>query len=87
MNELKKEINRLNIELHELKHKFFEQKKKEASIRDKELQWFAESGIISCIESAYGPRDQSIIDQNRKGQHVSPGHQKMRFVGGGFAVK
>lgn len=88
MHDFKKEISRLNDELHTLKHKLFEQKKKEAAMKEKELQWFAENGLISCIESAYG-NGQAVGDQTRKGnQSPSPAHYKERvFVGGGFAVK
>lgn len=71
-----------------MKHKFFEQKKKEASIKDKELQWFAEKSILSCIEDVYGDGVETLFDQSRKPQKaVSPAHPKIQFVGGGFAIK
>lgn len=87
VNEYKKEIDRLNNELHDLKHKFFEQKKKEASSKEKELQWLAESGI-ACIENAYHEGIENIVDKNRKLKETkSPQHRRVRFVGGGFAVR
>lgn len=85
VNEYKKEVNRLNNELHDLKHKFFEQKKKEAINKDKELQWFAESGL-ACIENAYCEGSESITENRKLSGKRSP-YQKIRFVGGGFAVK
>jgi len=85
VNEYKKEVNRLNNELHGLKHKFFEQKKKEAINKDKELQWFAESGL-ACIENAYCEGSESITENRKLSGKRSP-YQKIRFVGGGFAVK
>ena len=78
MNEYKKEVHRLNNELHDLKHKFFEQKKREAISKDKELQWLATSGM-ACLENAYC---EGVEKQNEKRSH-----NRVRFVGGGFAVK
>ena len=87
MNEYKKEIDRLTNELHEMKRKFFEQKKKEVSIKEKELKWFSDSGF-ACIENAYREGVENFVDQNKKESQVVSSHrQKIRFVGGGFAVK
>ena len=72
-----------------MKQKFFEQKKKEAIAKEKEFQLLAESGLAT-LESAYregmerleerrGDSNQSVIRQ--------PCYPKVKFVGGGFAVK
>lgn len=77
-NEYKQEIDRLNNELHCLKHKYFEQKRKEALAKEKELNWIAENSLTGYMEKS--------ITENTPGTEVL-GPRKTRFVGGGFAVK
>ena len=86
MNKYKIEIDRLNNELHDLKHKVFEQKKKEAFTKEKELQWLTESGL-ACIQNAYSEGVENIVDNKKGNESKSPHRHRVRFVGGGFAVK
>jgi len=83
--EYKKEIESLNSQLLDLKHKFFEQKKREMHSKEKELQWLAESGIL-CYDNINSHNEQK--DKKNKPDSIEKsGHQITRFVGGGFAVK
>lgn len=86
VNKYKIEIDRLNNELHDLKHKVFEQKKKEAFTKEKELQWLTESGLAS-IQNAYSEGVENIVDNKKGNESKSPHRHRVRFVGGGFAVK
>lgn len=70
-----------------MKHKFFEQKKKESLFKDKELQMFAEHGLLSFDNNFINENEQRFTNRNHKVDHRSPPHQKVRYVGGGFAVK
>ncbi len=78
--EYKKDIDRLHRDLHELKDKFFELKKKEAAMKERELQWLAEDGIMElnqvCHEDA--ALIQAMVPNRRNLQ------KPIRYVGGGF---
>jgi chromosome segregation ATPase len=80
VSEYKKEINRLHHDLHELKDKFFELKKKEATMKERELQWLAESGMMEL--------DRVYHEEARMVQTMTPHRRAMqkpiRYVGGGF---
>lgn len=77
-NEYKQEIDRLNNELHTLKQKYFEQKRKEALEKEKNLNWLVANNLTEYAENT--------IPENTLGPE-SLGPQKTRFVGGGFAIK
>jgi len=78
-NEYKQQIDKLNNELHTLKHQQFEQKKKEALTKEKQLSWLASN--MKFAENT------SLVENVSKNSEVVMGPQKPKFVGGGFAVK
>ena len=59
----------MNVELHEIKRKFFEQKRREAIAREKELSTIAEEKLF------LGQHDGRVPSN------------KIRYTGGGFAIK
>ncbi len=84
----KKEIDRLNSELLEMKQKFFEQKKKEALYKERELEWLAQSGLmeLDSLEEQGGGQNYGAIIRSRTRRDILP-HNKVRtirYVGGGF---
>ena len=77
MGEYKEEVNRLSRELLDVKRKFYEQKKKEAVAKEKELN------LLEHIESVIGgkPEEKEISTDTSKRI------QQVKYLGGGFAVK
>ena len=51
MNEYKREIDRLATELHDFKRKYFEQKRREAAAKEKEIELFSELDPNSLIRA------------------------------------
>ena len=80
VSEYRKEIDRLNHELHDMKHKYFEQKKKEAAMKERELEWLAEAGMLDL--------DMDMEGAEMDGMTLSSSHRlarkPLRYVGGGF---
>lgn len=79
MNNYKRDIEKLNNELNQLRRKLFEQKKKEVLEREKGLNWLSEKGLMHLMESEENTTSKSITLNSKV--------HKVRFVGGGFAVK
>jgi len=71
VNEYKREIEKLATELHNFKRKYFEQKRREALAKEKELDLLSELAPSTLIKPF---KDHSNAS-------------KTRFVGGGFAIK
>ena len=71
-----------------MKQKFFEQKKKEALAKEKELQWLAESGLAT-LENAYREGMERLVEKKETTHAPSrqQAYPRVKFVGGGFAVK
>jgi|AntRauTorckE5430_2_1112549.scaffolds.fasta_scaffold04171_1 chromosome segregation ATPase len=77
----KKEIDRLNNELYEMKHKYFEQKKKEAMMKENELKWLAEA---SRIDIDMGDVESTAMEGMPLTSHRRLTQKPLRYVGGGF---
>ncbi len=78
--EYKKEIDQLQCSLHELKEKFFELKKKDAAMKERELQWLAESGMMELDRDCH--EEDRIFDAVTL--HKRALQKPVRYVGGGF---
>ncbi len=76
VKEYKSEIDRLTQELQEMKRKYFEQKRKEALSKEKDLALLVEAGMIHVSQEK---------QNNEKQQWNRP--NRVQYVGGGFAVK
>mmetsp|Transcript_10602 Transcript_10602/g.14961 ORF Transcript_10602/g.14961 Transcript_10602/m.14961 type:complete len:134 (+) Transcript_10602:1771-2172(+) len=69
----KREMNELENELHKSKRKFFQQKKREVAFREKQLALLSEKKHF--IDDIYG--------NNESGRKPF----KLKYAGGGFAIK
>lgn len=75
VNEYKGEIDRLTRELHDMKCKFYEQKRREAMAKEKEMKLFSGENRLSSPE------------RQARQQAVEAAASKTRYTGGGFAIK
>ena len=74
-----------------MKNKFFEHKKKEAQLKEEELRWLSTNILIELENN--NSSDKIIGDEMKLSSHTTAlpssnrSQQRVRFVGGGFAIK
>ena len=54
--------------------------------KEKEFQWLAESGLVS-LENAYREGIERIAEERESVNNNQQNYHRVKFVGGGFAVK